>query len=155
MPESGELARRAEALAVAAHAGQTDKAGRPYIEHPARVAVRVAPCGDEAVAVAWLHDVAEDTEVSLGDLREAGFPEHVVSAVDALTKRSGEPLADYCGRVAANRLALLVKTADLADNSDPQRLALLDPRTRARLEAKYARARRLLGLPERGSAEHL
>lgn len=129
----------AERIAVTAHEGQFDKAGRPYIAHPARVAARVA--GDElAVVAAWLHDVVEDTDVTLADL-ERTFPPEVIVAVDALTRRSGETPADYYARVRQVPLALTVKLADLADNSDPQRLAQLDTATRERLTAKYDRAR--------------
>lgn len=135
----GSIAVLAEEIAAAAHRGQVDKAGQPYITHPARVAARVA--GDEnAVAAAWLHDVVEDTAVTLADLEEA-FPAEVTIAVDALTRRAGEAPADYYARVRAVPLALTVKLADLADNSDPQRLARLDAATRERLIAKYARAR--------------
>lgn len=133
------IAVLAKEIAAAAHRGQVDKAGQPYITHPARVAARVA--GDEhAVAAAWLHDVVEDTPVTLADLEDS-FPTEVTIAVDALTRRPGEAPADYYARVRAVPLALTVKLADLADNSDPQRLARLDVATRERLIAKYARAR--------------
>nr|WP_172687815.1 HD domain-containing protein [Prescottella equi]ARX60168.1 Putative pyrophosphohydrolase domain, Rel/Spo-like family [Prescottella equi] len=133
------IAELAEQIASAAHDRQVDKAGRPYIAHPARVAARVA--GDErAVAAAWLHDVVEDTSVTLAELEEA-FPPEVTVAVDALTRRRGEDPADYYARVRQVPLALTVKLADLDDNSDPQRLAQLDAPTRDRLTTKYARAR--------------
>ncbi|KXX58406.1 HD domain-containing protein [Rhodococcus sp. LB1] len=133
------IAQLAEQIASAAHDGQVDKAGQPYIAHPARVAARVG--GDErAVAAAWLHDVVEDSDVTLADLEES-FPVEVTAAVDALTRRGGEDPADYYARVRQVPLALTVKLADLADNSDPQRLAQLDAATRDRLTAKYARAR--------------
>lgn len=137
------LITEAESLAREAHDGQVDKAGQPYATHPARVADRVAG-DDELVAIAWLHDVVEDTPITLEDLRHRGFPETVVAAVDALTKRDDEPKADYYARVAANGRALKVKHADLADNSDPERLAALDRATRERLQEKYRNARRLL-----------
>lgn len=128
----------AEQLAREAHEGQVDKAGNPYITHPARVAARVAD-DEYAAAAAWLHDVVEDTDVTLSDL-EARFPTEVTDAVDALTRRDGEAPADYYARVRQVPLALQVKLADLEDNSDPARLALLDAATRDRLTAKYARA---------------
>lgn len=97
--------------------------------------------GDEhAVAAAWLHDVVEDTEITLADLEQT-FPPDVTAAVDALTRRSDETPAEYYARVRTVPLALTVKLADMADNSDPQRLAQLDAATRERLTAKYARAR--------------
>lgn len=144
-----DMVRMARELASTAHARQVDKAGAPYIEHPRRVAARVA--GDElagaqvrdelavAVAVAWLHDVVEDTDVTAEVLR-AAFPEEVVAAVLALTRRVGEELDVYYARVAANPLALRVKRADIADNTDPARTAALTTSTRERLAAKYAHA---------------
>lgn len=133
---------RAEAIARAAHSGQVDKSGQPYIEHPARVAARVQ--GDELLeAIAWLHDVIEDTDVQLADLR-AEFPDAVVDAVEAISHRAGEPRVDYYARVARNPLARQVKDADIDDNTDPARTALLDSATRTRLAAKYAAAREAL-----------
>lgn len=153
-----DLVALAEGIARAAHAGQMDKAGMPYAEHPARVAARVAD-DPYAVAAAWLHDVLEDTPVTAQGLAAHGIPERVVTAVRALTRRPGQTSEDYYRAVAADRLALRVKVADLADNGDPARLAVLeadDPATAARLRAKYAYAaaelRRLSALGESGSA---
>lgn len=142
------LIDQARAVAVEAHTGQTDKAGAPYINHPQRVAIRVcqyAPTGgtEAAQAVAWLHDVVEDSSITLQDLALT-FPPEIVAAVDAITHRPHEPREDYYRRVAANDLARAVKLADLEDNSDPARLQLLDERTRYRLEEKYARAQAAL-----------
>lgn len=130
------------ALARQAHAGQTDKAGRPYIEHPLRVMNRVR--GEHEKIAAVLHDVLEDTPVTEDDLRAAGCPDPVITAVRALTKRSGEPLNDSVARAAANPIARAVKRADIADNNDPARLALLDGTTAQRLRDKYADSVRLL-----------
>ena len=136
------MSTRAEAIARAAHQGQVDKAGRPYADHPARVAAQLA--GDDlAVTVGWLHDVVEDTSVTLSAL--AGeFPPEVVRAVDALTRRSGEAPERYYARVKSDPLALRVKLVDLADNSDPARLAELDTQVGERLARKYAHARLVL-----------
>jgi len=141
---SPDLARR---IAQLAHDGQVDKAGAPYITHPARVAARVRDAGGDprAEAVAWLHDVVEDCGVTLDDLRDHGFDQGVVAAVDALTRRDGVPSEAYYARIATDPLALAVKLADIADNADPARLALLDRATRRRLEDKYATALRALG----------
>lgn len=126
---------RAKELATSAHQGQVDKAGNSYIDHPARVAAVLVD--DEAIASAWLHDVVEDTNVTLDQLAEQ-FPPNVVDAVDALTKRADESRAQYYERVRTNPIALTVKLADINDNSDPERLSRLDQPTRERLEAKYA-----------------
>jgi (p)ppGpp synthase/HD superfamily hydrolase len=137
-----------EATARAAHAGQTDKAGRPYAEHLLAVAEGVRRRGgdDEQIAAAWLHDSVEDDALSRRWLREAELSTRTKDIVLALTKRAGEPPEAYAARILATPGALLVKEADLAHNADPARLAVLDGATRARLTEKYARMRGLLGL---------
>ena len=153
-----QIVARAEAIARAAHDGQVDKAGMPYADHPARVAARCAP-DEEAMAAAWLHDVLEDTDVSAAQLRAHGIPDAVIAAVESLTRRHDEQADDYYARVAANPLALKVKRADLADNSDPSRLAALALQDRAlaeRLRAKYEHADHTLAcLAEQHSAAEL
>lgn len=134
---------RALEIATVAHEGQLDKAGQPYLAHPLRVRDRVA--GESARIVATLHDVVEDSEWTLDDLAAEGFAPHVIAAVDALTKRPGEELADSMARVVGDALARAVKCADLADNADLARLAALDPVQRARLEQKYSRSAAYLG----------
>ncbi|TNF23061.1 MAG: HD domain-containing protein [Rhodobacteraceae bacterium] len=137
---------RAFELVFEAHAGQVDKAGQPYITHLVRVANRLSSQDEQIVAL--LHDVLEDTETTQESLHLL-FSAKTVEAVVALTKADGEAYDDYLRRVAANPLALAVKQADMADNSDPVRLASLDAEAQARLEAKYAQARdRLLELAE-------
>lgn len=146
--ERRELTIPARVLATSAHAGQVDKAGRPYIEHPARVAALVAVelgAQHPAVAVAWLHDVVEDTDVSLVEIRQA-FGQQIAAGVDAMTRRGAEEPEAYYARVRADELALAVKRADIADNTDPARVALLDQATAARLAGKYRHARAELGL---------
>ncbi|TSB16462.1 HD domain-containing protein [Streptomyces benahoarensis] len=137
-----------EALARRAHDGQTDKAGRPYAEHLAAVAdgVRERGGGPEQIAAAWLHDAVEDGALSADRLARAALAEATKAMVLAVTKRDGEPPEAYAARILATPGALLVKTADLAHNADPARLAVLDGPTRERLTAKYARMRALLGL---------
>ena len=146
--DDSELIDTARSLATAAHAGQVDKTGHPYITHPTRVSERVANLFPEApagvVAAALLHDVLEDTSTSAADLAAAGIPHTVIDAVAAVTKRDGEPVETYFERVRSNPWAVMVKTADIADNTDPGRVAELDAPTRERLQAKYARARKLL-----------
>ncbi|TDT29081.1 HD domain-containing protein [Naumannella halotolerans] len=141
-----DLVQRAESISRRAHEGQSDKAGEPYAEHPARVAERVADRveaadRDLAVSAAWLHDVVEDTDVTLDSLRE-DVGSAVSEIVDALTKRPGEPREDYYERIrTTGHLAVTVKLADLDDNTDPARLAALAPEVRERLEAKYRHTR--------------
>ena len=138
----------AEVIARRAHAGQTDKLGADYITHPARVAERVRDYSDTpaAIAAAWLHDVLEDTPTTTDELREAGIPDHVIAAVELLTKRPGQTLEDYCAGVRSNPIALAVKQADVDDNTSPERTPQLSAETRERLAQKYARTRHLLGV---------
>lgn len=143
-----DLVELARTIATKAHQGQTDKLGAAYIGHPARVAEHARRLGwdDYAVAAAWLHDVVEDCGVTTRDLRAAGIPQEVCDAVVRLSKVPGQALEEYCAAVKADPLALLVKRADLADNTDPERTGLLPADTRSRLAAKYARTRALLGI---------
>jgi (p)ppGpp synthase/HD superfamily hydrolase len=123
-------------IAVAAHAGQKDKEGYPYITHPMRVMERVD--GDEARIVGILHDVVEDTTTTLDDLRQAGFSKAVLDAVLCVTHDKNEPYADYVARCKNNPIARQVKLADLADNHQLHRV-LLRP---DRVEGDLARIHR-------------
>ena len=114
------MLKKALEIAKKAHAGQKDKGGRPYIEHPMTVASMVH--GRKAKIVALLHDVCEDSDITLQDLREAGFSKRIVDAVDAVTKREGERYRHYLNRVKENRLATRVKIADATHNSDYTRI---------------------------------
>jgi hypothetical protein len=101
-------------IAALAHEVQKDKEGLPYILHPLRVLSRVE--GEEAQIVAVLHDVVDDTKVTLEDLRRAGFSEAVLGAVDCVTHRQDQPYADYVIGCKHNPIARQVKLGDLADN---------------------------------------
>ena len=108
---------RAKALAELCHAGHTDKAGRPYTEHLERVAESVGR--HAAAAVAYLHDVVEDTPCTLDHLVRLGFDESlIVRPVDILTRRDGETYFDYIRRIvkSGDTTALAVKRADLLDH---------------------------------------
>ncbi len=129
------------ALAVRAHRGQTDKAGAPYVLHVLRVMLRMPDEG--AMTAAALHDVVEDTPHTLDDLRAAGFPEAVVAAVDALTRREGETYEAFVRRAGKDPVARLVKRADLEDNMDLRRIARPTEQDLARLR-KYRAAWELL-----------
>lgn len=128
---------RAIALAATAHAGQTDKAGAPYILHALRVMLRCETNEERMAAV--MHDMVEDCGWTLDQLRAEGFPEPVVEAVDAVTRRDGETYEDFVLRAKLHPIGRRVKLADLADNSDLSRLPEVTPRDQARLE-KYRRA---------------
>src|SRR5688572_11662876 len=103
---------RAIAIAAEAHAGQVDKAGQPYILHPLRVMLRVQTEHERIAAV--LHDVVEDTSVTLEQLSGEGFADEVLHAVEALTKRPGESRSEAALRAAADPVARNVKLADNA-----------------------------------------
>ncbi|MFY1595556.1 HD domain-containing protein [Micromonospora sp. WMMD737] len=141
----------AAALAAGAHRGVVDKAGRPYIEHPARVAAMLAENGDHAATAGWLHDVVEDSDVTCADLLAAGYPPEVVAAVDAVTRQDGESYWAMIERARQDTLGRLVKLADNADNSDEARLALLPSDDAKRLRRKYLRARLVLTAPEQAT----
>jgi (p)ppGpp synthase/HD superfamily hydrolase len=131
----------AAAIAEQAHADQVDKAGAPYITHPTRVAGAVE--GEEAKVVALLHDVVEDSEWTLDQLRDEGFSDAVIKAIDALTHKDRDGYFDAVRRAKADPLARIVKLADLADNSDRTRLGEVTEEDERRLE-KYAKARDIL-----------
>lgn len=71
---------------------------------------------------------------------EAGFPEYIVEAVESVTRHDGEPYDEFVYRASQNDIGLMVKWADLMDNSDPNRLSYLGNATRERLENKYRKA---------------
>lgn len=105
---------RAVRIATNAHRGQTGKDGRPYIEHCERVAMGVEP---SLRPIAYLHDVLEKSDGwTIERLRLDGFPEAMIEAVNALTRRAGEDEESFLRRAASNPLALPVKRADLEDN---------------------------------------
>ena len=107
-------------LAAREHAGDTDKAGEPYVFHPLRLMFSVSKPFEKMAAV--LHDVVEDTQISLVDLNSMGFPQEVIDAVEALTKRDGEGRMEAAKRAAENKIALVVKLADVTDNMDLNRI---------------------------------
>jgi len=101
-------------IAAQAHACQKDQEGLPYSPHPLRLMDRVE--GEEAQIVAVLHDVVEDTEVTLDDLRRVGFSKAILEAVQCVTHRKDQPYADYVIGCKHNSIARQVKLGDLADN---------------------------------------
>lgn len=143
-----ELPVKALRIAEEAHANQVDKSGEPYVSHPKRVAFYATTIGrivfpnlnvEHLASTALLHDVLEDCENWTRErLLASGIPGEVVDAVETLTHTKSESRADYLQRIiAAGELAIVVKAADLADNSDPERLAKLSEDVRIRLQEKY------------------
>jgi (p)ppGpp synthase/HD superfamily hydrolase len=129
---------RAIAIAAKAHEGKVDKAGAPYILHPLRVMLKLETTQERIAAV--LHDVVEDCDdVSLDYLRNEGFPDEVIDAVDAVTMRTGEYYDNFVRRAAHNPIGRRVKLADLEDSCDLSRIANPTNKDFERLE-KYKRA---------------
>jgi (p)ppGpp synthase/HD superfamily hydrolase len=109
-------------IAARAHAGETDRHGQPYILHPLRVMLDVDD--HDAKTVAALHDVIEDTDVTIDELRQEGFAEHVLAALRRITHDPDESYADYVVSCKADPIARQVKLADLRDNANPTRLLM-------------------------------
>lgn len=140
MSDGDEVTNIAHALAAGAHAGQVDKQGRPYIEHPVAVANAVKERWDnpEIVAAAFLHDVLEDTEVTEETLFDFVGP-WVTLFVRDLTRRKGEGYSDYIERLVCDGQteSLKVKLADLKHNTSPER----GPSPSLKLKARYWEAK--------------
>lgn len=128
-------------LAAVAHAGQTDKAGEPYILHPIRVMLSVETRSQRIVAV--LHDIVEDTSVTFEDLVHEGFSQGIVEAVQALTKYDGESRIEAAKRAAKDPIARIVKLADVTDNMDMGRIPNPTDKDYSRLK-EYESVRRIL-----------
>ena len=128
-------------IAAKAHAGQQDKAGQPYILHPLRLMLRFET--EEEMIVAVMHDVIEDSDLSLENLRTQGFPDEIVEAIECLTKKDGEEYGEFVLRVSKNQLAKKIKIADIKDNLNLTRLENISDKDLKRVE-KYHRALKLL-----------
>ena len=135
------LTNEAMKLAYNAHNGQTDKGGIPYIFHPYHLAEQMPD--EYTTCVALLHDVVEDTDITLEKIY-AIFPKEVADAVAAMTHAEDEPYLDYVRRVRENPIARIVKLADLRHNSDQTRMANADEATLAYFQEKYRRAFEIL-----------
>lgn len=128
------MLNKAIQIATRAHNGQVDQAGQPYILHPLRVMLNRETELEQICAV--LHDVIEDSDITLEYLRQEGFSQAVITAVDCLTKRAGESYDDYIGRILTNETACRVKLADLLDNMNLTRIANPSEEDKAKLR-KY------------------
>jgi (p)ppGpp synthase/HD superfamily hydrolase len=135
------LLEKAIAIAVQAHGGQFDKSGAPYILHPLRVMFGVSSETERIVAV--LHDVVEDSDWTLEQLRAEGFSEPVLAALDCVTKRENEDYFDFIARIKVNQLAITVKISDLHDNMNLARIPDPTEKDLQRLE-KYKKALAIL-----------
>ena len=125
-----------------AHEGQIDKSGRPYYLHPLRVAMRLGHCTAAERHAALLHDVVEDTLVTLDQLRDMGYSKEILDLVNLLTRRKpeGESHNEYMERIIESRnvQALRVKLADVYDNMSPARTRALPQHERG-IRHRFAR----------------
>jgi guanosine-3',5'-bis(diphosphate) 3'-pyrophosphohydrolase len=124
-------------IALEAHKGQLDRAGKPYILHPLRLMNKLE---DEIEMIsAVLHDVVEDSDLSFEDLKREGIPDQAVEIIQCLTKIKNELYEDYIKRVSLNKKAINVKIKDLEDNMNIARLDSINQKDLERL-AKYLKA---------------
>ena len=135
------LTKKALKLCFEAHKEQTDKSGLPYVFHPFHLAEQMPD--ENTTVTALLHDVVEDTQYTLDDLRELDFPEAVLDAVALMTHDESVPYLAYVANMKSNPIARTVKLADLRHNSDLSRLDEADAAALKRVE-KYRRAMALL-----------
>ena len=136
-----EKTKRAIRLMFEAHKNQTDKAGLPYVFHPFHLAEQMTD--EKTTVAALLHDVVEDTDTTLDDLRKMDFGDDVIDALTLLTHDERVPYMDYVAEIKKNPIARAVKLADLRHNSDLTRLDVVDEKALKRVE-KYKKAIALL-----------
>jgi len=141
MKRNKTLLEKAIELAVESHSGQKDKGGSPYILHPLRLMMKMDNVSEMIVAV--LHDVVEDTVLTLDHLKEKGFSERELSAIDHLTRRKRESYTKFIKRVKEDPIAVRVKLVDIEDNLDIKRLNMLTKKAIKRLK-KYRKSRKHL-----------
>lgn len=135
-----KLTRLASKIAYRAHDGQTDKAGVPYIFHPIHIAEQMD--SEESCVVALLHDVIEDSDITL-EILSKYFNDDIITALRVLTKKENDDYVMYIKRVKTNKLATKVKIKDLEHNRDLTRLDEVTDKDRKR-SLKYWEAIRYL-----------
>ena len=135
------LTEKALKIAYSAHHGQADREGLPYIHHPLHLAEQMQT--EDACVVALLHDVVEDTDISIDDLRSEGFTEEQLTAIKYLTHNPKDDYFEYVLKIRENDLARTVKLADLRHNMDITRLSKVTEKDLKRVE-KYKKAEKLL-----------
>lgn len=135
------LTKKAIKLCFAAHKDQVDKSDLPYVFHPFHLAEQMKT--EDAAVVALLHDVVEDTDYTLDDLRGMDYPPQVIEALGLLTHDKTVPYLEYVAAIKENPIARAVKLADLRHNSDMSRLDYVDEKVERRIQ-KYAEAIKLL-----------
>lgn len=133
--------KKALNICFEAHVEQKDKSGLPYVFHPFHLAEQMET--EETIIIALLHDVVEDSDISLEDLANEGFSKEIIEALALLTHNDGSKYPDYVARIKKNPLAKTVKLADLKHNSDITRLDVVDEKALERRK-KYLDAIKFL-----------
>ena len=136
-----KMTKKALELCFAAHRDQKDKSGMPYVFHPFHLAEQMKD--EDTTVVALLHDVVEDSEYTLDDLKKMGFGDRVISAIELMTHDDGVSYMEYVEAISSNPIARAVKLADLRHNSDMTRLDIITERDLSR-QKKYLEAIRIL-----------
>lgn len=139
-----QLLELAIKVATEAHAGQVDKGGKPYINHPQAVAASLT--NTEYKIVAYLHDVCEDTSITFDDLKDMGFTYRIVNSIRLLTKTDELTYEEYLRRLRMDSCARAVKMADLKHNMDITRIPNPSEKDYARIE-KYKKSLAFLESP--------
>lgn len=133
--------KKALKLCFEAHKKQVDKSGMPYVFHPFHLAEQMQT--EETTVVALLHDLVEDTDYTIEDLKSMGFDKNITDAIALMTHADDVPYMDYVREIKKNPIAKVVKLADLKHNSDLTRLDVIDEKALSRRE-KYLKAIALL-----------
>ena len=136
-----DMTKKALKLSFEAHKDQVDKSGMPYVYHPFHLAEQMQ--SESETVVALLHDVVEDTEYTLDDIKEMGFSDEVIDALVLMTHDESVPYMDYVAKIKSNPIATAVKLADLKHNSDLSRIDTVNAKAIKRVQ-KYIDAVRLL-----------
>lgn len=139
---------RAIKLAVDSHFMQVDKAGKAYILHPLRLMFQCET--DEEMIVSVLHDVVEDSNTTIQDLKELGFSSSVLDAIECLTKRSNESYESFIHRISKNTLARSIKIIDIQDNLNLTRLNKISDKDIQRIKKYHKSLNDLLEAQDKG-----
>ena len=139
--KENSLLNKAIIIAVSAHKGQIDKGGQPYIFHSINVMMKMNTIEEKIVAV--LHDVVEDTSITMGNLKEAGFGDNILIPLKLLTKSKGVNYMSYIKNIMANPVAKKVKLEDIKNNMDLTRI-LLPTQEDYERNSKYEKALEIL-----------
>ena len=135
------LTKKAMMICFETHKNQKDKSGMPYVFHPFHLAEQMET--EDEICTALLHDVPEDSDCTIEDLKKEGFSADTIEALRLLTHEKSVPYMDYIAALKGNPIARKVTLADLAHNSDIGRLVIVTDKDLKRME-KYQKARNLL-----------